>query len=120
MAGMKLLRKLIPALIIIVFSFFYIATSKVVPCDAYCGQLYRLDTMVMKNRSYVGFVGSCFPARPKNDTVCISTYNVSGIDWNLFADTVCTYATQIGMKGQTILVLRYGSPPDTLARKYCP
>jgi hypothetical protein len=120
MAGMKLLKKFIPALIIIAFSFLYIATSKVVPCDDYCRQLYRLDTMVMKNRSYVGYVGSCISGKPKNDTLCISIFNSQGIDWNLFADTVCTYAAQIGMTGQTILVLKYGSPPDTLAKKHCP
>ena len=118
---MKLLKKFIPALIIIAFSFLYIATSKVVPCDDYCQQLYRLDTMVRNTRNYVGWVGSCISGKSRNDTVCVSIYNPPAMDWNLFADTVCTYTGQIGMTGQTILVLKYnGASLDTLAKKHCP
>ncbi|HET6994462.1 MAG TPA: hypothetical protein VFI06_05755 [Chitinophagaceae bacterium] len=117
---MNLLKRLIPALIIVVFSLLYVATTKVVPCDDYCQQLYRLDTMVMRNRSYVGFVAPCIHRVPKSDTLCVEINNPPSIDWNLFADTVCTYATQVGMKGQTILVIKFGSPNDTLAKKYCP
>ena len=107
-------------LIVIVYASLYIATSKDVPCEGDCQKVYETGIAISNSRTYVYGVYRCTQPRI-SDTLCIIVKDTLGINWNLFADTVCIIATQQGLIQQKIFVLKSGtSPPDTLARKVCP
>ena len=106
-------------LILIAYAFLYLATSKDIPCLADCEKIEKLNIALRQNReSYVHYANRCFR---QSDTLCIYVKDTLGINWNLFADTVCLLATQKDLLRQKIFILKTGRyPPDTLARKVCP
>jgi hypothetical protein len=117
---MRKLKWLILPLILIVYAFLYIATTKNVECEGDCDKVYQTGKSLSNSRTYVLSTYRCtLPG--VSDTLCIYVKDTIGINWNLFADTVCIIATQQGLIRQKIFVLKNGtSPPDTLARKVCP
>jgi hypothetical protein len=117
---MKGVKKLIFPLIIISYSLLYLATTKVVPCDGDCAKIFRVDTMLTKNRDYIWYVGRCISGRPANDTICVLVKDTAGIDWNLLADTACQITSLVGLPGQKIIIMKSGAIPDTVAKKQCP
>jgi hypothetical protein len=118
---MKYIKGLLLPVIVISYALLYLATTKVVPCDTYCEKLFRIDTTLTKNRNYIWYIGTCVSGKPTNDTLCVMVSDTIGIDWNRLADTTCQIASQVGLPGQQIIIMRTGvSPPDTLAKKQCP
>ena len=120
---MKLITKsLILFSVVIFYAFLYIATQPPdsYRCDEDCQRVFRLDTMLSNRFSYIYGVGRC-TARPA-DSICIYLRDTTGIDWNRFADTVCSFANSVGLYRQRILLIRQGvaAPADTVARKNCP
>ena len=117
---MRIIKSLILPLIFIVYAFLYIATTKNIPCDGDCEKVYQTGIVLRNSRTYVYGVYRCTQPRI-SDTLCVMVKDTIGINWNLFADTVCIIATQQGLIRQKIFVLKNGtSPPDTLSRKVCP
>jgi hypothetical protein len=117
---MKLKTSLILSLTLLFYSVTYLATSKVVPCEGDCEKTYGLDTILRNKYNY--YHGSYRCARTySTDTLCVYVKDTIGINWDLFADTVCMYAKSVGLNRQQLLILNNGVlPPDTLARKQCP
>lgn len=117
---MRKIKLLILSLILIIYASLYIATSKDVPCEGDCEKLSQITYALSNSRTYVFGVYRCTQPRI-SDSLCVYVKDTLGINWNLFADTVCIIATQHGLLQQKIFVLKTGtSPPDTLARKICP
>jgi hypothetical protein len=117
---MKTLTKsFILSAILIFYSFLYWATS-VDKCGEDCVKQSQLSDLLTKNRSYVYGASRCYSGY-NADTLCVYVKDTTGINWNLFADTACLYASSVGFSRQTILVLNNAIyPPSTLARKQCP
>ena len=119
---MKPLTKSLILLVVVVFySLLYIATKPGMPCDEACQKLYRLDTTLIGKFNYFYGVDRCTGSW-SSDTLCVRVKDTSGIDWNRFADTVCSFANSVGLYQQKIFLIRnrIASPPDTVARKQCP
>ena len=117
---MKLKTSLILSLTLLFYSVIYLATSKVLPCEGDCAKTYGLDTTLRNKYSY--FYGSFRCTRTySTDTLCIYVKDTTGINWDLFSDTVCIYANCVGLSRQKIFILNNSVfPPDTLAQKQCP
>ena len=116
----KNIKSAILPLILIGYALLYIATKKNT-CFEDCQKINELNQALLQNRqSYFYGAGRC-TYRGQSDTLCVSVKDTLGINWNLFADTVCLLATQKGLLRQKIFILKTGIyPPDTLARKVCP
>ena len=117
---MKLKASLILSLTILFYSLLYLATSKVVPCEDDCAKIAALDTTLVNKYKYVSYAYRC--ARSYSiDTLCVFVKDTAGINWNLFADTVCLYANSVGLYQQEILLIKISaSSADTVAKKKCP
>lgn len=117
---MKLKTSLILSLTLLFYSLIYLATSKVLPCEGDCEKTYGLDTTLRNKYSYFHGVFRCGRTY-STDTLCIYVKDTTGINWDLFSDTVCMYAKSVGLSHQLLLIMNNGVlPPDTLARKSCP
>lgn len=118
---MKNFKSAILTMILIVYALLYMATSKEPICLEDCQKIGDLNSALRENReSYFRYASRC-TYYGQSDTICVSVKDTLGINWNLFADTVCLLATQKGLLRQKIFILKIGIyPPDTLARKVCP
>ena len=115
-----LTKSLILSSVVLVYAILYIATSYGGRCDEDCQTVFRLDSTLRNKYDYVWGVQRCI-YRQGTDSLCIMVKDTVGIDWDRFADTVCTYSNSIGLRRQEIFILRNSVfPPDTLARKRCP
>jgi hypothetical protein len=117
---MKKAKILLLPLILIVFSFLYMATSVPDRCLEDCQKVNEFSVALQQNRNYIYGVYRC--SRSANgDTLCIYAYDSVLVNWNLLADTACAIATQKGLVRQTLFILdnRF-FPVDTLAVKQCP
>jgi hypothetical protein len=118
---MKMIKYITLTVILLSFSFLYIATSYLGRCDDNCERLYKIDSTIRHNRDYVIFANRCFNYSQASDTLCVYVKDTSGINWNLLADTVCSVATQNGLARQKVFIIKNTlTPPDTVARKICP
>jgi hypothetical protein len=113
-------KYIILSLILIIFSLLYTATSYPGRCDDDCERLYTIDSTIRSNRDYVGFANRCFNYTQASDTLCVYVKDTIGINWNNFADTVCSIATQNGLLRQKIFIIKTTNPLDTVVRKSCP
>jgi len=116
---MKRLKVLLLPLILISYALLYIATSKEFPCNEDCNKVMRVDTTLTRHHDYVWYVTRC-GANVVTDTLCIYVKDTAGINWDLFADTTCQVATQVGLSSQKIFIIKATTPFDTLAKKQCP
>lgn len=113
-------KLLLLPVILLGYSLLYIATSYHAPCEGDCEKTTKVSQSLRENRPYVNNVYRC-TYQPNSDTLCIYVNDTTGIDWNLFADTVCMTATQYGLPQQKIFVLKFsGAAYDTVAKKVCP
>lgn len=111
---------IILSICIIFYALLYIGTRKDPKCEEECQKLSALYTSLTLNRNYVYGVYRC-TYRLVSDSLCVYVKDTTGINWNLFADTVCIIATSSGLPRQKIFILNnMVFPPDTLARKDCP
>lgn len=115
-----LAKSLILFVAVAFYSFLYLATSYEVKCEDDCQKTNELYRLLANNRKYVFSVSRCLPTY-STDTLCIGVRDTTGINWTLFADTVCAYASSVNLPRQTIFILNKDVfPNDTLARKQCP
>jgi hypothetical protein len=119
---MRKLKWVILPLILGGYSLLYMATSYEKECIGECDKLLHLHETLSSNREHYFYgVHRCTYPQQSSDTLCVYVKDTLGIDWNLFADTVCQAATNNGLPGQSIFILNQSIfPPDTLARKVCP
>jgi hypothetical protein len=117
---MKNKKSILLFLILGFYSVLYIATKRVLPCEADCQSVLTVQQNLRMNRSYVEGVFRC-SYRLASDTLCVMVKDTIGVNWNLLADTACSIATQAGLLQQKIFIIKnWSSPIDTLARKVCP
>jgi hypothetical protein len=118
---MKKVKLLILPFLLIVFSLFFMATSKQPICDRDCSAVVDVGTALRNGRtSYVEGVYRCGYSLV-SDTLCVYVKDTTGIDWDRLADTTCMIAAQRGLSGQKIFILKnFSYPTDTVARKNCP
>lgn len=115
------IKKLFLPLICIVYALLYMATSVPDRCYEDCQKINELNEALRVNRSAYFYGSGRCTYSGQSDTLCVSVKDTLGINWNLFADTVCSIATQKGLLRQKIFIIAGGAfPPDTLARKECP
>jgi hypothetical protein len=114
-----LTKSLILLAVVVFYAFLYWATSIDRKCDEDCQRIYQLDTILLNKYRYLYTVNRC--GRAPTDTLCVYVRDTSGINWDRFADTVCTYANSVGLRQQQLFIIRNTSfPADTVARKKCP
>lgn len=117
--GRKRTGLVILVLIICLYAFMYTDT-KTYSCSDDCQKIYALDTTLMHDRDYIFGVYRC-SRNSISDTICIIVKDTTGVNWDLFADTVCAMATQKGLNQQKLFIIKNGSfPLDTLVKKQCP
>jgi len=116
---MKRFKVLLLPLILISYALLYIATTKVFICNEDCNNVMRVDTTLTRRYNYVWNVARC-GANVVTDTLCIYVKDTAGINWDLFADTTCQVATQVGLSRQKIFIIKATTPFDTLVKKQCP
>ena len=105
--------------VLIFYTFLFWATKKEI-CDEDCLKHRELNQLLIKDRNYFYGVSRCSPGY-STDTLCIYAKQTAGVNWSLFADTVCMYANSVGLSRQMILIFNFGVyPADTLAKKLCP
>ena len=103
---MHKIKSLILPLILIGYALLYMATKVASPCLEDCQKISELNQALLQNRqSYCYGAGRC-TYRGQSDTLCVSVKDTLGINWNLFADTVCLLATQKGLVRQKIFILK--------------
>ncbi|MBN8689020.1 MAG: hypothetical protein J0M10_18565 [Chitinophagales bacterium] len=99
---MKLFKPLLLPLILVLFSFLYMATSVDKSCTTLdCQQFSMIADEVRSGRDWVQQVNRCRGAAD----ICVYVKDTTGINWDLFADTVCQIATAEGLLNQTVYVL---------------
>lgn len=112
---MKPVRFVLP-IILLLYAFLYIATTRVVRCDDACQRYYGVDTMLSKNRPYVVNSFKC-----SDSVFCIFVNDSVPHNWPGLADTACTYLHAVSLPSTWILVKGYMQPlTDTLAYQRCP
>lgn len=118
---MKKYRYTILALLVTLYTFFFIATSKAPMCDSECERFNRFNSILRQGREgYILGGYRCGPNRV-SDTICLYVNDITGINWGLLADTACMTASQVGLTQHKIFVIKNSfSSSDTLARKNCP
>jgi hypothetical protein len=116
-------KNLFLLLIIIFYGIIYIATDprQRYSCDGDCVKFEQLSNYFLKDSNYIYYMQGC-GRTAVYDSICIqikdSTANIS---WNVFADSVCIMATQLGLPKRHIFIINYFSnTPDTLVRRNCP
>lgn len=113
-------NKLFICCILAIYAFLYLATSVPDKCDDDCQKRANVFQQLLVNRPYVSNLYRC-TNQANSDTLCVYVRDTTGIDWNLFADTVCMTTTQSGLPRQKIFVLKFtGAAYDTVAKKVCP
>jgi hypothetical protein len=118
---MKKIKWFILVVVLGCYAFLYIAT-KPNTCFEDCEKVGELSEALRQNRE-IYFFGAyrCGYMQTTSDSLCIIVKDTLGIDWNLFADTVCEKATSKGLLHQKVFIFKSGTyPMDTLARKVCP
>lgn len=114
-----LTKSLVLFAVVAFYSLLYVATSRE-ECSEDCEKRVQLQDLLRNNRDYIFYVDRC-GVTYGTDTLCIGVVDTAGVNWDLLADTACTYANSVGLLRQTIFFLDLQvSPYDTLARKQCP
>lgn len=118
---MKAIRLLILPVILLIYTFTFMATKPAGVCDDDCERVGAFSSQLYQGReSYVLASYRCSFNRI-SDTLCITVRDTTGIDWNVLADTACAIATRNGLLHQQIYIFRTATTPlDTLAKKRCP
>jgi hypothetical protein len=110
------------AIAILGYAFLYIATSKAFDCEGDCLRNQALDTLIRKNHPYIYFV-NVGGYRYSYDTLNVWVKDTTGVNWNLLADTICTFASGVELKHRYIYLLETDTINhrlDTVARTQCP
>ena len=97
------------------YALLYLATTKDVPVSDFCSKSVIAGSM-LSGRSYVYVSGCC-----TDTALCVHVKDTTGIDWNLLADTACTYLHNEGLDHYRVFVIRHRSTGnDTVVNKKCP
>lgn len=119
---MKKFKLFVLSAIVSVFSFSYVASTKV-DCDAECESISKLYESLRQGReAYMGDVYGFPDDRHYEHLVIRVNGSIVNVNWNLFADTVCNLAANAGLPHRPIYIVDFTSQPpnDTVARKTCP
>lgn len=111
-------RFLVLSLIIVFYSFLYIATRKEPPCENDCPKFLEINNTLRTGYNYIYSVSRC---ENLPTGLCVLVMDTPGVDWNHLADTTCYLAKEQNLFAQQVLILKNGSYPyDTLGRAQCP
>jgi hypothetical protein len=100
--------------VLLVYAALYMATSKPHRCDEECQNLTRLENQVTGNRPYVRGI-----YMNSQTDIHVLVDETVAINWNLFADTVCSIARGVSFRNKNVYVFNQ-IRNDTLGRKSCP
>ena len=117
----KFINKIAFIVILLFYMCLYMATKYVPECYEDCEKRRQIDASLSVGRNYFYGTYRCTNTAV-SDTLCVYVKDTTGINWNLFADTVCSVATSYGLIRQKVFIIKQGSifPLDTVARKQCP
>jgi hypothetical protein len=111
-------RFLVFSLILVFYSFLYIATRKEPPCENDCPKIQAVAATLTAGYTYIYGINRC---ENQPTGLCVFVMDTPGVDWNHLADTTCFLAKQQNLYAQQVLILKNGSYPyDTLGRAQCP